>query len=268
VRIAVGMMVKDEADVIAQNIDHLLGQGVDRIFVLDNGSTDGTRDLLNDAIRNGAPVTVTDDPERGYYQSAKMTQLQHDASKAGYQWFVPVDADELWSGESEFDTLRDVLDSMPENVTGVKAALYDHFATGKDDLGEPDPFRRMVWRVPEAQSLPKVCVRCDVRIVIEQGNHGAYIEEGGLVTWLTMGEGLRIDHYPYRSVEQFISKARNGAEAYRLAPGLPEDMGVHWRQYGKILDEQGEAGMRSWFREHFYYPETWKLVRDLRYARA
>lgn len=271
-KVAAGMMVKDEADVILQTIEHLRGQGIDHFYVMDNGSTDGTWEILAGLLavpQLQQDMTLFHDSEVGYYQSRKMTDLQRRAHGDGFQWFVPCDADELWSGESEFDTVREVLDAQPGHVGGVYARLYDHYATGRDDMQEPDPFKRLVWRVPVAQALPKVAVRTDPRVVIEMGNHGAFVWEMGWRSDLTFAEGLRIDHFPYRSADQFISKARNGSAAYRAAPDLPESAGVHWRAYGDILARSGEAGLRAHFREHFYYPEPEaELVKDPRYARA
>src|SRR5258706_10050034 len=95
------MLVKDESDVIADTVAHLLSQ-VDEVIVADNLSTDGTRDLLETM-----PVTVIDDREVGYYQSAKMTKLARLALSHGHEWVVPCDADEVWY--SLFGRLADVL---------------------------------------------------------------------------------------------------------------------------------------------------------------
>jgi hypothetical protein len=70
---------------------------------------------------------------------------------------------------------------------------------------------------------------------------------------------LEVRHYPYRSPEQMIRKARNGAAAY-AATDLPETVGQHWRDYGRLTDEQiGEV-----FRRYFWSadPEADGLVHD------
>lgn len=68
-------MVKNEADIIEQTIRHLLNQGVEHILVADNGSTDGTYELLQE-LSKSLPVHVIQDREVAYYQSEKMTWLQ------------------------------------------------------------------------------------------------------------------------------------------------------------------------------------------------
>lgn len=53
---AVGMM-RDEADVAADVIAHLIDEGVNGIIVADNNSTDGTREILAQVAKD-APIHV------------------------------------------------------------------------------------------------------------------------------------------------------------------------------------------------------------------
>lgn len=89
-------MVKNEADIIEQTIRHLLNQGVEHILVADNGSTDGTYELLQE-LSKSLPVHVIQDREVAYYQSEKMMWLADQVTEAGAEWIVPFDADELRS---------------------------------------------------------------------------------------------------------------------------------------------------------------------------
>ena len=82
-------MTRDEDDIIGPVIEKMLLQ-VDHIIVADNGSTDKTREILD-----SLPITVVDDPERGYFQSRKMTALAHLAAEKGATWIVPFDSDEV-----------------------------------------------------------------------------------------------------------------------------------------------------------------------------
>jgi glycosyltransferase involved in cell wall biosynthesis len=227
-------MVKDEADIIASTVGHLLGQ-VDEILVLDNGSTDGTRELLAEL-----PVAVSDDPEVGYHQSRKMTDLARRAGELGADWVIPFDADEVWY--SPFGRIADVLADVPART--APAALFDHVATGLDPE-DPDPIRRIGWRRREPALLPKVACRPRVEVTIQQGNHAASYR-GGVEAGL-----LVVRHYPYRSADQFVRKARNGAAAY-AATDLPATEGAHWRQYGAILEAHGPEALGDVFRQWFW----------------
>lgn len=233
-------MVKDEADVIAATVGHMKAS-VDHVIVADNGSTDGTREILD-----GLDVEVVDDPEVGYYQSRKMSALAEKARQMGATWVVPFDADEVWLGR-EYE-LRETLEGAPPEAHIVEAILLDHVATGADpDL--PNVIASMPWRRTAIAPLRKVAVRAVEGVVIHQGNHGA--DFAGIRSPLTVTGGLEIRHFPYRSAAQFIKKARNGAAAY-AATDLPENAGGHWRGYGRILEEQGEAACASVFRKWFW----------------
>lgn len=233
-------MVKDEADIIGQTVDWML-RNVDQVIVADNNSSDGTREILD-----ASGAIVVDDPEVGYLQSAKMSQLAEMARVAGADWVVPFDADEIHVLLGA--PIKDGLAEIDADVLVSEAPLYDHVATGADS-DDTDPIRRMTYRRASQAPLRKVAVRAVEGVTIHQGNHSASFP--GIRHPKTVTDLMCVHHFPYRSVEQFVSKVRNGAAAY-AATDLPKEAGAHWRQYGEILDRQGEAGIAEIFHTWFY----------------
>lgn len=238
--VAAVSMVKDEADVIEGCIRHMADE-VDFLLVADNGSTDGTRDILDELARD-LPVKVLDDPDPAYWQSQKMTALAEQAAGMGAEWIVPFDADELWVFRG--DTIRNELAACRESV--VRAELFNHFPSAVDPDGT-DPFRTIQWRQAEPAPLPKVAFRWHPHAAIEQGNHGVTLPSS-----VRHGRGLEVRHFPYRSADQFVRKARNGAAAYR-ATDLPDNVGAHWRSYGDLYDRHGRDALEEVFRTHFWF---------------
>lgn len=226
--------VKDEVDIIGSTVAHMLTE-VDRVIVQDNGSTDGTIEILEQL-----DVELLHDPTVGYYQSEAMSELAAVAANRGADVVVPFDADEIWY--SPFGRIAGVLGEHP-SISVFSAKLYDHVASGTDH-SEPDPVRRMGWRRRDPAPLLKVAVRARPHVTIHQGNHGA--DYGP-----TQGNLLIVRHFPYRSAEQFVKKVRNGAAAY-AATDLPEDVGKHWRDYGRLLDAGGPDAIGDVFRAWFW----------------
>lgn len=242
-------MVKDEADIIETTVRNMASQ-VDHVLVSDNGSTDDTRPILNRLVCELENLTVLDDPEPAYMQSAKMTALARMAHEGpGATWIVPFDADEIWY--SSFGPIAEILEGIDPSIAVAKAELFDHVATGSDpQLGSP--VERMGWRRRYSLPLPKVACRWRDDLTIHQGNHGC--DYGGIAP--AGAVNLVVRHFPYRSVDQLIRKVRNGAAAYRAAGDrLPADAGKHWREWGERLDSDGE----QWIVDLF---NVWYRVED------
>lgn len=208
-------MVRDEADVLEQTLRQLAEQGVDRMLVMDNGSTDGTRDLLADLARD-LPLIVGEDRMAAYEQEVKMTALADHATAAGARWIVPFDADELWMGTDA--TLAQTLRCARRPI--IAADMINVF---------PDPHAEVTWHLdPTAQRDPKIAFRPFPQAVLLMGNHGVLRpgrSEGG----------LGIVHRPWRSFEQFARKVRQDAEALAHAD-LASNYGNHWRHLGALDD--------------------------------
>ena len=89
-------LVKDEGDVIAQSIRHALGF-CDRIYVLDNGSSDDTYAIVEELARShrgsvipfGIDASPFEDSMRGIMYDEIHSQLSAD------DWFFQLDADEF-----------------------------------------------------------------------------------------------------------------------------------------------------------------------------
>lgn len=259
---AVGM-VRDEDDVIGDVVRHLASEGVDRIVILDNGSTDHTAKAIAHAAREvltPCSITVLDDPVVGYYQSQKITALLHELNREErLEWVVPFDADELW--HADVPLVEFFAKAEAEwDCKAVEAQLLSHFASGSDEPAEPCVFRRFEWRDPTVAPLPKVAFRWEPGLVVGQGAHGVTWARGASapLPGVLSGSELRVRHFPYRSVSQFVRKARNGAQAY-AATDLPEGTGKHWRDLGRLLDREGELALARVYRENYLHADPAKV---------
>lgn len=240
-------MARDEADIIAATVRHMLAE-VDLVIVADNLSTDATRPIL-DALAEKHPgrIVVVDDLDPAYRQSEKMTALALRARlEHAAEWIVPFDADEWWY--SPFGRIADVLADVAPQWLIVPAPLFDHVATSEDP-DVVDPIGRLGFRRRHPAPLPKVACRWRSDLVIEMGNHGASYTGRGT----RFDELLVVRHFPYRSVAQLLRKVRNGSAAYAAAgDSLPASFGAHWREWGALLEARGESAIADIFHTWYY----------------
>jgi glycosyltransferase involved in cell wall biosynthesis len=215
-------MMRDEEDIVAETAAHMLGQ-VDEVIVLLNGSSDRTG-----AILEGLGVTVIDDPEVGFYQSAKLTRLARSLTT---EWVVPFDADEVWVSASG-ERLGEVLEALPRAALVCEASVLVHVPTNLDPEGPP--VASMQYRRPRAEMHRSVACRVADELTILPGAHGA--RYGNRLVLKAAGL-IEMRHYPARSPEQLIRKIRNGAEAY-AATDLPNAATHRWCQQAKLTDDE------------------------------
>lgn len=215
-------MVRDEVDILPDVLDHLIRQGVNRILVSDNGSVDGTLEMLQRRARAGE-IFLARDSEPGYYQGLKMTRLARAAARAGADWIVPFDADEFWFGP--VTTLVDALRETTADI--VSARMYNVFPTIDGGWG--------LDRSPQLHG--KVAFRASRIAVLAQGNHSVDAP-GARVPAVELE--LPIAHFPWRSIEQFRRKVRQGAQAYQTVVGESR-IGGHWRELGAQPDSKIDA---------------------------
>jgi glycosyltransferase involved in cell wall biosynthesis len=235
-------MVRDEEDIVGETVAHMAEQ-VDEVVVLDNRSRDRTREIL-DAIG----VSVIDDPEVGFYQSAKLTRLARSLST---EWVVAFDADEIWLTSSGAP-IKEVLADLPRAAMVCEATVLVHVPTGLDPDGPP--VASMHYRRPRIEAHRSIACRVRDDLTILAGSHGAkYGERLAL-----KADGLiEVRHYPARSPEQLIRKIRKGAEAY-AATDLRAAATHRWREQAKLSDEE----LREVFRAFHFSEDAEGLVHD------
>jgi hypothetical protein len=169
------LLVRDEADVIAATIEHHLAAGVDLVVATDNGSVDGTIEIL-EAYRDAGVLELHHEPSQDYEQGTWVTRMaRRAAAEHGADWVINADADEFFWTTSP--SLKDVF--------GAVDPAYDAVEARRDNLvSDPSADGGWVQRliVRDTASLsprgtrigPKTCHRGDPEVTVGQGNHDVW----------------------------------------------------------------------------------------------
>jgi glycosyltransferase involved in cell wall biosynthesis len=139
---AIGI-VRNEADLVRVNVLHHLAQGIDRILLLDDGSTDGTRDVLAELSRDH-PVECQPSMET-FRQDRLLTALARTAFIRGAEWILPIDADEFWYAPS--GTIRDLLVGVDAGAIAVDVVNF--VQRREQHTTTPDGLLHMTRRVEQ-----------------------------------------------------------------------------------------------------------------------
>jgi len=238
-------MVKNEADVIEASIRHNL-HFVDAYAVIDNGSTDGTLEILRAMRNEGLPIVIFNDPQFGHFQSEKVTEVYRRTVPIFQpEWVYLVDADEFIRASSRTD-----LETRMQRVPLGGAALIPWTTHIPDPRATPeallrDPLGSSPWRRRREEPVYfKAVVRRraedDLQLVIEQGNHGVRLKDERTVPTVLI-EGAWISHLPVRSAGQISTKVVNGWHALlvRNRTRNQPDEAYQWKEiYDRLMGGQ------------------------------
>ncbi len=218
-RIFGNCLVKNEADIIAET----LGQAArwcDRIFVFDNGSSDGTWNLVRQLASREPRIVPFQSAEVPFRNSLRRDTFTHfrPECRAG-DWWCKLDADEIY-----LDDPRAFLAAVPAGEHVVWAASFQFYFTDDDVRRyERDPHAYPPHTT--AERALRYC-RCDYseprffryreRLRWDRGSEPRHL---GLVH----PRRIRLKHYQYRSPPQIALRLATRQQAIAAGAGVFRD---------------------------------------------
>ncbi|MFO1056688.1 MAG: glycosyltransferase family 2 protein [Dongiaceae bacterium] len=230
-RLAAITILRDECDVAEAFVRHHAAL-LDRLYLIDNRSSDGTAEILRRLAAEGLPIVLGRDAELRYYQG-RMTTALIAAAQADGPWdcLLPLDADEFLQLEDR-GALEAELARLPPAAAGL--LMSDQYApAADDDAAEPDPVLRIRHRAAAVPAQPP--------------HHGKIVVTGRLAALpeMTVGEGnhhlllagrrlperrlaaARVAHFPVRSAEQLVAKVATARLAWLARHDYRPALGAH-----------------------------------------
>ncbi len=199
-RLAMTLLVRDVADIIEANLNYHRAQGVDFFLVADNGSTDGTLEILERYERaellelQHFPGSINEAWTEG---RTKIGRLAHER---GADWVIHNDGDEFWwplTGD-----LKQALAAIPERF-GMVIAPRAEFVPRPGDASFAE---RMTVREARCLQPPKAAHRTHPRIALDHPHPTRIWIEDSSAPPLAGRPGLTISEprQPARSEQELV----------------------------------------------------------------
>lgn len=199
-------LVKNEEDIIESFVRYNL-LVMDQLLIIDNGSTDGTLDILKALIASGLPIILTADVG-DYNQIRIMNQALSDIMRGKYgnipDFIVPIDADEFLVAEHNGVNPRDVIHTLDCNT--LHKVLWRTYIPSCVMSAPFSPEGMHIVRDKEYEVGEKLVIPTKLiheGFVLNSGNHDAFAPYGIAKHCC---DSLRMAHFPVRTPVQFFLK--------------------------------------------------------------
>ena len=239
---------KNEEHIVDEWLQHYRHEGVDGFLVIDNGSTDGTVDLLG----QHADVSVVVDATR----HSQSTLYNKYAPLGAYEWLLVLDFDEFAYGSTQ--TLAEVLRQLPTEVGAVRLPWLCFGSSGHGADQPPSVGNGFLWRAkyPDDDENPfcpgyKEIVRCRAVQALECHQHEISSEYRRVDDCLEPFRGvvfgethfnrahIRLNHYVIQSRDFFMRvKATRGDVGSQGAEHIRDEAYFDRADRNEVFDDR------------------------------
>lgn len=217
-RLCVLGIAKNEALNLAEWAEHYAEQGVDKVFLIDNGSTDKSMEVLSRFLRSGF-VEVVSLPEKHKQVAHYWSAFQQFQISQLFEWVLVADIDEFWFCKDGCK-LADALEKFDD--VDVVYANWTVFGTS-GHIEHPSSLRKnLIKRKPGLgpHKWRKYLVRSSVPQ--KQGDIGVhYIRGADSRRTISDNETFQINHYQFQSLHfwQNVKLTRGDADKFHQDNG-------------------------------------------------
>lgn len=221
------LLVKNEADIIRSSLMSAI-QWSDKVIIIDNGSTDGTWEIVQELAAQDPRIVAFMQYTGGFHiglRAKAFHAFKHELTNRDW-WCVRLDADEFFSEDP-----RAFLAHIPPKYNAVKKISTDYILT-KEDI-ETHTFtgnfeqdhQYITHYLPEKRKERRFIRHSPWLIWNEKWRYPHPIGR-------TAKECIKVDHYQYRSPQQMEKRFRTRQQAKKDGCGsFIHENGTDWKDY-------------------------------------
>lgn len=203
-------VVKNEVDIIGQSLLSAMSW-CDYIYILDNGSTDGTWELIKDMAKLHKQLIIYKQDFRPFRHSFRRDVFNQYRSRSsdGDWWCARLDSDEFY-----IDNPQDFLKKVPEKYHTIWNASFQYYFTDQD----ADDFKEDPSLYADDKPIHERC-----RYYQNDWSEGRFFRYNSNLVWpeerdwpicgAIYPQRIRLKHYKYRSPQQIQTRIKIRLEA-------------------------------------------------------
>lgn len=220
------MLVRNEDDILRENLEYHLHSGVDQFIITDHHSEDTTIKILQE-YQNKGILTFRVEMSPEHHQAKWVSEMAIRAFK-DYKadWVINNDADEFWVAPD--NDLKKYFWTVNKDVWKLHVNRLDFFYR---------PFKHGKWfetmLIREInRRWTKACHRAADDIEVEVGNHNVFsksFKSGNFKEEKAEGY-LKIFHFPIRNEKRYKNKMIQGYDSISRTPSITSEQFWHWKR--------------------------------------
>ena len=236
--------VKNESDIIESFIRYH-SCIFDKIVVIENGSIDGTYEILKELKKEGLCIEIINEAAQDFdaYRYANQYTAQY-VRETNADYVIFMDADEFLIS-SDYSNPRQIIESLNENIIYYlhwKTYLYDNKEEKKDFV----PSNFCIYREEAKETFTKIIVPGKLylrkKLVIIEGNHDFRCEEKIETEFL---HSLKFAHFPIRSKVQYTKQILLNVIGLMCIPNENLQTGPHWKKMYQVSEDCNDLYQKS-----------------------
>ncbi len=232
------LLVKNEEDILEENLIFHKQMGVDAFIITDNMSDDKTPQIIEKYKQKGWILESITETSQDFSQAEWVHRMDIIARNRYHaDWIINADADEFWYSD------KNIKESLNVQNNKIFVPIFTMLSQNEDwKLNTQKVIRNFPKKLLKnlqttkklskfnqfSVSIPKIIIRASDYKMIHMGNHNCDMIYN---CEKLISNSIQIFHFNIRGLAQFKQKMITGGAAYERNKKLGKNVGNHWRYF-------------------------------------